>query len=72
MRKMGVARIKQAIAILTMLRMPRAQQNERSALTLLALANLGKRGQWANAKQRMIRVHDILSFIKKEYKKAYA
>lgn len=69
---MGTTKIKQGIAILTMLGMPRAQQNERSALTLLALLDLTKRKRWADAEQRMIRVHDILTFVKKEYRKTYA
>jgi hypothetical protein len=69
---MGAIKIKQGVAILTMLGMPRPQQNERSALTLLALLNLGKGKRWVEAEQRMIRVHDILAFIKKEYRKTYA
>ena len=69
---MGATKIQQGIAILTMLGMPRAQQNERSALTLLAVLNLGKGKRWAEAEQRMIRVHDILTFIKKEYRRTYA
>jgi len=69
---MGTIKIKQGVAILTMLGMPRAQQNERSALTLLAVLNLGKGKRWAEAEQRMIRVHDILTFVKKEYRKTYA
>ena len=69
---MGAIKIKQGVAILTMLGMPRAQQNERSALTLLAVLNLGRGKRWAEAEQRMIRVHDILAFVKREYRKTYA
>jgi len=65
-------KVKEGIAILSMLGMPRGQQNDRSALTLLALLNLGKNKRWAQAEQRMIRIHDILKFAKKEYKKTYA
>src|SRR3989338_9700544 len=69
---MGAIKIKQGVAILTMLGMPREQQNERSALTLLAVLNLGRGKRWAEAEQRMIRVHDILAFVKREYRKTYA
>ncbi len=42
-----MAKIDDALSILRALGLPRAQQNERSALTLLALANLGPRKPWA-------------------------
>lgn len=65
-------KIKQGIKVLNELGMPRAQQNERSALTLLALADLGKGKSWSKAKKRLIRIHDILDFVKVEYKRRYA
>ena len=65
-------KIKEAISILKDLGMPRAQQNERSGLTLLALLNLKKKIEWKKSQKRIIRIHDILLFIKKEYKKHYA
>ncbi len=65
-------KIKQGIEILKELGMPDKQQNERSALTLLALADLGKNKAWSKAKKRLIRIHDILVFVKEEYDKNYA
>lgn len=65
-------KIKQGIDILKELGMPSKQQNERSALTLLALADLGMNKAWSKAKKRLIRIHDILVFIKEEYDKNYA
>lgn len=42
-------KIKQALDILVRIGMPRAQQNERSALCLLALLDLGPQDEWSNA-----------------------
>lgn len=69
---MSSQKISEGIQILKTLGLPRAQQNERSALTLLALANVRQRGRWMDAEQRIIRIHDILTFIEKEYGKRYA
>lgn len=52
--------------------LPRAQQNDRSALTLLALINLSPRADWKDATKRLIRVHDVLEFVKEKYNKTYA
>lgn len=65
-------RIEEGILILRFLGLPRAQQNERSSLTLLALLNIDKKKQWSGSEQRLIRIHDILRFIQKEYGRSYA
>lgn len=65
-------RIKEGIKILASLGMPRAQQNERSALTLLAVLDVSSKIKWAGAKKRIIRIHDILTFIEKKYRRKYA
>lgn len=67
-----MSKIEEAIDILKFLGLPRAQQNERSALTLLAVLNLRKNSVWSAVKKRVIRIHDILEFIKKEYGQRYA
>lgn len=67
-----MSKIDDAIAILESLGLPKAQQNERSALTLLALVNLQEDTSWAKSKKRIIRIHDILIFIQKYYGKQYA
>lgn len=69
---MSTRKIREGIQILKTLGLPRAQQNERSALTLLALVNVGQRGRWADAQQRIIRIHDILAFIEKQFRRRYA
>jgi len=61
-----------ALEIIKALGLPRGQQNERSALTLLALANVKKRGRWANTKQPLLRIWDIMAFMRENYDKDYA
>lgn len=67
-----MSKIAEAIQILTELGLPHAQQNERSALTLLALLNIKPATPWAEAKERIIGIHDILIFISEQYQKQYA
>jgi hypothetical protein len=62
----------EAIEILKALGLPKAQQNERSGLTLLALLDLEENNGWAASKQRTVRIHDILEFIQNTYGKHYA
>lgn len=65
-------KIKKGIEILKSFGLPRAQQNERSGLTLLAIVDIGPKSEWKKAKIRAIRIHDILLFIQEKYKKKYA
>jgi type II restriction enzyme len=65
-------KIKECLDILKKIGVPRAQQNERSALTLLSVLDLQPSASWSQAKKRIIRIHDILVFIQKHYKKTYA
>jgi hypothetical protein len=67
-----VSRLKQAQTILSSLGLPRAQCNEISGLTFLALAAIGKRAQWSDAQTPRLRIHDILSFIAQHYRRQYA
>jgi len=52
--------------------LPKAQCNEISALTLLALAKIGKKTPWDTAEAPRLRIHDILVFIEAEYGRKYA
>ncbi|MFA5106589.1 MAG: BsuBI/PstI family type II restriction endonuclease [Candidatus Micrarchaeia archaeon] len=65
-------KVDDALEILRELNVPRKQQNERTALTLLALLSLKNNKPWKSAKKTLIRIHDIMIFIKNEYKKKYA
>jgi hypothetical protein len=53
--------------ILASLGLPAAQRNERSALTLLALADLRRRDPWRSAKQPLLRIWDIVGFTFRKY-----
>jgi type II restriction enzyme len=66
-------KVKQAQQILEDLGMPKAQQNEISAYTLLALCNSKKTSKWLNAsRQSMTVTKGIMMFIKQNYHKDYA
>jgi len=64
--------IKTAIQILVSLGLPRAQQNERSALCLLALLNLTPRKTWADAENPLIGITPIMDWAREHYGKEYA
>ena len=52
--------------------MPTAQQSTLCCLTLLAMANVKKDCTFQNATNDWIRIHDVISFIDKEYGVVYA
>ncbi len=64
-------KIEEATAILATLGLPRSQQNDRSALTLLALAKLGPDDAWAAVQRPLLRTVDIMKFMRVEYDKDY-
>jgi adenine-specific DNA-methyltransferase len=65
-------KIDQALEIITLLGMPRAQLNERSALTFLALLNLHPEGSWQELEKPMIGVTPIMDWARDVYGKQYA
>ncbi len=67
-----MAKINEALEILLQLGLPGAQQNERSALTLLALAHMGPSDKWIKTQKPLLRIVDIMNFMRDEYKKDYA
>ncbi len=64
--------IDSARKILVSLGLPRAQQNERSALCLLALLDLRPGRKWAEAQNPLIGITPIMDWIRDHYKKTYA
>ena len=64
--------IADALQVLGQLGMPRAQQNDRSALCLLALLNLTKRKSWANAENPLVGITPMMEFARNHYGKLYA
>jgi adenine-specific DNA-methyltransferase len=64
-----VSKIEEATEILAALGLPRGQRNDRSALTLLALAGLGPEGSWAEIERPLLRIWDIMGFMREAYGK---
>jgi len=65
-------KIEQALAILKELGMPREQQNERSALTLLSLLGLKPGTPWSNATDPLMGIAPMMEFFEEHYGKRYA
>jgi adenine-specific DNA-methyltransferase len=66
-----LSKIDDAIDLLRKLGLPKKQQNERSGLTLLALAKLGPDDDWSTAMQPLLRTVDIMEFMREVYGKDY-
>lgn len=64
--------VEAALQILADVGLPRAQQNDRSAMTLLALVDLGPEDDWSKAKDPLIGITPIMDFIRDRYGKTYA
>lgn len=64
--------IDDALKIITLLGLPRAQQNERSALCLLALLNLTPGKSWAKAENPLMGITPIMDWEREHYDKEYA
>ena len=66
-------KIKDAKKILKELGLPTTQQNEISAITLLALCNVRPRSNWSNASKTSLKISKgIMAFCKDVYNKEYA
>ncbi len=65
-------RIKEAEEVIKSLDLPREQQNERSALTLLALLDLKPEQSWSDCQNPLRGITPIMEFIAKWYGKKYA
>jgi hypothetical protein len=61
-----------ALEILKSLGLPKQQQNERSCLTLLALAGLSEEDPWSAASRPLHRIWDVMGWMKDKYGKEYA
>ena len=70
--RITMGKIEEAQEILESLGLPSAQQNEVSALTLLALAQVSEKTAWKNSSNPRLRVHDLLIEIKQRYGRQYA
>ena len=64
--------IEAALQVLASLGLPRAQQNERSALCLLSLLNLTPSKAWAEAESPLMGITPIMNWARDHYGKDYA
>ncbi len=64
--------IEAALQIIVSLGLPRAQQNERSALCLLALLNLAPGKAWTDAENPLMGITPIIDWVREHYDKEYA
>ena len=65
-------RIDEALSVLRALGLPREQQNERSALTLLAVLDLSPTDPWEAAAAPLIGVTPIMEWVETNYGRTYA
>jgi adenine-specific DNA-methyltransferase len=65
-------RLQEALAILKDIAAPRAQRNERSALCLLALADIRPATPWSQAQAPLRRITEMMEWFKDHYGKQYA
>jgi hypothetical protein len=65
-------KIREALTILRDLGLPRQQQNERSALSLLALLDLKPDNNWEDASNPLMGITPMMDFFRKHYGKKYA
>ena len=65
-------RIGETLEILKAIGMPKEQQNERSALTLLSLLNLKPLDPWSNASDPLMGITPMMKFFEDYYGKKYA
>lgn len=65
-------KIDEALSVLKALEVPREQQNERSALTLLSLLDLKPETSWADATEPLMGITPMMEFFERHYGKRYA
>ena len=65
-------KVEEALAVLKALGMPRGQQNDRSALTLLALLDLKSSGTWSRVARPLMGITPIMEYTREHYGREYA
>ena len=65
-------KLSEAKKFLEKIGMPAKQQSDICCYSLLALAGIKPCDNWKKASQNWIRIHDVIDFTKKHYKKTYA
>ena len=72
MKTSAAKRVNEALEVLIAIGIPREQQNERSALTLLALADIQPRTPWRSAKAPLRRITEMMDWMRDHYEIRYA
>ncbi|WP_079260564.1 BsuBI/PstI family type II restriction endonuclease [Streptomyces malaysiensis] len=67
-----IKKVSESRQLLRLLNFDDERCNERSALVLLALLNLGKNAEWRNSERPMLRTVQIMSWLRENYGKDYA
>lgn len=65
-------KVQEALDVLKAFKAPRGQMNERSALTLLGLLDLGPTTLWAEARSPLRGVTELMGWMSDRYEKTYA
>ena len=65
-------RVDEALDVLAALNVPKEQQNERSALTLLALLSMTPRKTWREAEAPMLGITEMMNVFRDQFGKEYA
>jgi hypothetical protein len=71
-RTAGAKMVSEALRILQALKVPREQQNDRSALTLLALLGMTPRRRWTDAEAPMLGITEMMNHFEKHFGRKYA
>lgn len=70
--RLGMGKIQEAQDLLKTLGLPKKQQNEMAALTLLSLAQLSEDTPWSDAEKKSLGIHDIMREMAARYDRHYA
>lgn len=67
-----MSKLEEAKNILNELKVPPKQQSDLCGYVILAMADIKKNDEWANATNKWIRIHDVIAFIRDFYEVSYA
>ena len=67
-----MSKLEEAKNILNELKVPLKQQSDLCGYVILAMADIKKNDEWANATNKWIRIHDVIAFIREFYEASYA
>lgn len=71
-RGAATKRVDEALEVLASLNVPKEQQNERSALTLLALLGMTPRKKWSDAADPLLGITEMMDVFRDQFGKEYA